>query len=70
MKIKTLMEKKGITAYRMAADLGFPQSTVSEWLSGAYSPKADRLLKIAKYLDVPVEELIRDEAKEVMSCQE
>ena len=70
MKIKTLMEKKGITAYRMAADLGFPQSTVSEWLSGAYRPKADRLLKIAKYLDVPVEELIRDEAKEVMSCQE
>lgn len=71
MKIKALMEKKGITAYRLAADLGFPQSTVSEWLSGAYVPKADKLLKIAKYLDVPVEELIRDETKEeVMSCQE
>lgn len=58
MRIKELMEAKGITAYRMAVDLGFPQSTVSEWLSGAYVPKADKLLKIAKYLDVPVEELI------------
>lgn len=59
-KIKELMEAKGITAYRMAADLGFPQSTVSEWLSGAYSPKADKLLKIAKYLGVSVEELIEE----------
>lgn len=62
MKIKMLLEKKGITAYRMAADLGFPQSTVSEWLSGAYVPKADKLLKIAEYLEVPVEELIREDA--------
>ena len=60
-KIKKLMDKKGITAYRMASDLGFPQSTVSEWLSGAYTPKADKLLKIAKYLGVPVEDLIEDE---------
>lgn len=62
MKIKMLLEKKGITAYRMAADLGFPQSTVSEWLSGAYVPKADKLLRIAEYLEVPVEELIREDA--------
>lgn len=60
-KIKKLMDEKGITAYRMASDLGFPQSTVSEWLSGAYTPKADKLLKIAKYLGVPVEDLIEDE---------
>lgn len=59
MKIKELLEEKGITAYRMATDLGFPHSTVSEWLSGEYVPKADKLLKIAKYLDVPVEELIK-----------
>ena len=71
MKIKTLMEEKGITAYRMAVDLGFPQSTVSEWLAGAYIPKADKLLKIAEYLGVPVEELIRDESdKGVVPCQE
>lgn len=60
-KIKALMDKKGITAYRMAIDLNFPQSTVSEWLSGAYIPKADKLLKIAKYLEVPIEDLIDEE---------
>jgi transcriptional regulator with XRE-family HTH domain len=65
------MEEKGITAYRMAVDLGFPQSTVSEWLAGAYIPKADKLLKIAEYLEVPVEELIRDEtSKDVIACPE
>ena len=62
-KLKALMEEKGITAYRLAVDLGFPQSTVSEWLSGAYLPKADKLLKIARYLGVPVEELIQEEAE-------
>ena len=62
-KMKALMEEKGITAYRMAVDLEFPQSTVSEWLSGAYTPKADKLLKIARYLGVSVEELIEEETE-------
>ena len=63
LKLKTLLDTKGVTAYRMAADLGFPQSTVSEWLSGAYTPKADKLLLIARYFGVPVEELIDDQEK-------
>lgn len=67
MKIRELLDAKGVTAYRMAVDLGFPQSTVSEWLSGVYVPKADKLLKIAKYLDVPVEELIKAHLSETKS---
>ena len=62
-KIKSLLEERGVTAYRMAVDLGLPQSTVSEWLSGAYNPKADKLLLIARYFGVPVEELIDDQEK-------
>ena len=62
-KIKSLLEKKGVTAYRMAVNLGLPQSTVSEWLSGEYKPKADKLLMIARYFNVPVEELIEEEKK-------
>ena len=60
-KLKELLESKGVTPYRMAIDLGFSQSTVSEWLSGEYKPKADKLLLIARYFGVPVEELIEEE---------
>ena len=60
--LKKLLAEKGVTAYRMAADLGLPQSTVSEWISGAYRPKADKLLLLADYFDIPVEVLMKEEA--------
>lgn len=64
-KIKALLDEKGITPYRMAVDLDFPQSTVSEWVNGAYAPKPDKLLKISRYLGIPIEDLI--EEKEVIN---
>jgi len=56
--IKQLLDQKGVTPYRMAVDLGLPQSTVSEWINNEYKPKADKLMLIAKYLGVSVETLI------------
>ena len=60
--LKKLLAQKGVTAYRMAADLGLPQSTVSEWLNGAYRPKADKLLLLSEYFGVSVETLMKEEA--------
>lgn len=65
-RLKEILNAKGISAYRFAKDLGFQQSTVSEWLSGKYAPKVDKLTEIAIYLDVPISILIED-AKDVMS---
>ena len=56
--LRKLLDERGITAYRMAVDLNIPHSTVSEWLSGAYKPKTDKLLLLSKYFDVPLETFI------------
>ena len=53
-KFKQLLEKRGITAYRVAKDTGIPQTTFCDWKAGKSSPKADKLIKIAEYLGVPV----------------
>ena len=57
-KIEQLLLKKSVTAYRVATDLGMSPMVFSDWKYGKSKPKADKLLKIATYLEVPVEELI------------
>ena len=57
-KIEQLLLKKSVTAYRVATDLGMSPMVFSDWKYGKSKPKADKLLKIATYLGVPVEELI------------
>lgn len=53
-----LRDSKGITDYRVAADLGFSRTTLTEWAKGTYTPKVDKLKKIADYFGVPLEDLI------------
>lgn len=56
-----VIKRKGLTPYRVAKDTGISQATLSDWKNGRCIPKAGKLLKIAKYLDVPVEKLIEEE---------
>lgn len=42
----------------MSKETGIPQSTLSDWKNGRYTPKADKMLKIAEYFDVPLEYLV------------
>lgn len=53
-----LRDAKGVTDYRVAKDLGFSRTTLIEWGKGTYTPKLDKLSKIAHYFEVPLEELI------------
>lgn len=52
------LDQKGITPYRVAKDTGIPTSTLSDWKTGRSTPKLDKLIKIADYLDMNLEELI------------
>lgn len=61
---RQLIEKNGVTQYRVGKETGIAQSTLSDWKSGRSTPKLDKLIKIADYLGVSLEELISDE-KEV-----
>lgn len=56
--LKEAMEKKGVTAYRLSKDLGVHQTTISNWLSGKSTPKAQMLEKIADYFAVTVDQLL------------
>ncbi|QIB68226.1 helix-turn-helix transcriptional regulator [Aminipila butyrica] len=54
-KFETLISERGVTPYRISQDTKIPQTTFSDWKSGRSKPKADKLLVLAKYFDVPIE---------------
>ena len=57
-KFRQLIDSKGITPYKLAKDTGISQSTLSDWKAGRSTPKLDKLLKIADYLGVQLQDLI------------
>lgn len=54
----SLIQSKGLSAYRVAKDLGFSPVLFSDWKSGKSKPKYDKLQKIADYLGVSVDYLL------------
>lgn len=54
--ILKIMESKQITVYRMEKDIGIRQTTFISWKKGS-QPPADKLLKIAQYLEVTPNEI-------------
>ena len=55
-----IMEQKGITSFDLSRKTGIAQSTISDWKRKKTNPSADKIMKIAKALDVSVEELLQD----------
>ena len=53
-----LCEKKGVTPYRVCKDTGITTATVSNWKAGRYTPKSDKMQKLADYFGVPLDYLI------------
>ena len=60
-KYAEFRDKKGLTDYAVAKQTGLDPSQFSNWKAGRYSPKTDKLAKIAKELDVTIEKLIEEE---------
>ena len=54
-KYAKLRDEKGYSDYFVAHTLGIPKSSFSAWKAGNYSPKADKLYKLAKFFGVPME---------------
>lgn len=53
-----LCSERGVTAYRVCKETGITTSTLSNWKAGRYTPKADKLKKIADFFGVSVEYLL------------
>lgn len=67
-----LLSDNNVTAYQVGKATGISTSTLSEWKNGKYTPKTDKLQKIADYFNVPVEYLLTGEKKspDIMSEDE
>ena len=61
-----LLQKNGVTSYKVAKEAGVTQTALSNWKSGRSTPSSKTLQKVADYFGVTVDYLMtgRAEAKE------
>ena len=52
------LQKRGLSAYRIAKDTGIPQAIVYEWAAGKREPVSEYLTTLADYLDCSVDYLL------------
>lgn len=53
-----MLREKGIVAYDVSKETGITPSTFTDWKKGRSKPKVDKLIKIAAFLDCPLEALL------------
>lgn len=56
-----LRKRKGYSQEELAYQLGVSRQSVSKWELGQSEPELDRIIKIADFFEVTVDELVRDE---------
>lgn len=56
--LEKLMDKKGVSAYKVWKDTGIPQSAISRWRAGTTMPSSDNIEILAKYFGVSSDELL------------
>ena len=59
-----LLDKYGVTAYKVAKETGISTATLTNWKRGRYTPKPDKLQKIADYFGVPLSYLLTGKMEE------
>ena len=57
-KFVALCAKRGITPNKAATEIGFDRTSISKWKKSGFTPQGKTLVKIAKYFDVNVQDLI------------
>lgn len=63
-RFKELCEREKVRPSDVSRETGIATSTLTEWKKGRYTPKADKLAKIAEYFGVSVEYLMTGEEPE------
>ncbi len=53
-KFEKLINERGIKTADVAEATGIKKPTFTAWKNGKYTPKADKIQKIADYLEVPM----------------
>lgn len=52
------IQKKGITAYKVAKETGISQGLMNEYKNGIKTPTVQNIIKIADYLDCSIDYLV------------
>jgi len=61
-KLRTLRKRLGVTMVELAPQLGFAsQSYISELETGKKIPSLELAIKISRFFNVPVDQLVKDE---------
>ncbi len=53
-----LLKEHGVTAYRVSKETGVTTATLTSWKQGKYTPKPEKLQKIADYFGVSLSYLM------------
>ena len=53
-----LRDARSMTDYSVAKETGISTVTLSAWKNGKYTPKVDKLVKIAKLFGVTIDDLL------------
>ena len=59
-KFESLLDKNHKTAYEVAKVTGVSSATLTAWKQGKYTPKIDKLMKIAQFFGVPVDYFLKE----------
>lgn len=57
-KLRNLMNRAGVTNYRLAKEIGCSPATVGYWLNGSKSPTAESIQSLAGYFGVSTDYLM------------
>lgn len=60
-----LRTERGVSVYRVSKDTGISQATLSAWKAGDYTPKTDKLQRIATYFNVSLDYLMGKESSTI-----
>ena len=59
-KYSEVRDRKGLTDFNVAKNSGIPLTTIYDWRNGLYTPKIDKLMKICKYLEIPIGDFLKE----------
>lgn len=68
-RFNKILQEKRLTAYKVAKDTGVSRSTLAAWKKKEYTPKLDKLQKLANYLGVSIQYLT-GESNEIDDTQQ
>lgn len=65
-----LCAKRGVTPYRVSKETGISTATLTSWKQGKYTPKEEKMQKIADYLGVSRKYLLTGKEEENKTDEE